>query len=192
MSGERGGGGGNREWVRRCFDEIKEEGLGLGDRKDYFKVRGTISYIRKDPERPPWYTACPSENCMKKVIKDNNEQYWCESCRKNFPNYKPRYILSFIACDATGMSWLSGFSNVAETIMETKAETLREMIDNHMMEEYAQSFEKPQFRQFVFKCMAQSSIVNDETRLRVRALGAEPVNFVEESKRLLEEIESYN
>lgn len=40
------------------------------------------------------YQACPSQDCNKKVIDEQNGLYRCEKCDREFPNFKYRMILS--------------------------------------------------------------------------------------------------
>lgn len=40
------------------------------------------------------YQACPTQDCNKKVIDQQNGLYRCEKCDREFPNFKYRMILS--------------------------------------------------------------------------------------------------
>jgi replication factor A1 len=53
---------------RLAISAIKDRGLGMGDKPDYVTVKGCVTYIRHDTD--PWYTACPTEGCNKKVISN--------------------------------------------------------------------------------------------------------------------------
>lgn len=39
------------------------------------------------------YQACPSQDCNKKVIDQQNGLYRCEKCDREFPNFKYRMML---------------------------------------------------------------------------------------------------
>lgn len=39
------------------------------------------------------YQACPSQDCNKKVIDQQNGLYRCEKCDREFPNFKYRLML---------------------------------------------------------------------------------------------------
>lgn len=51
----------------------------------------TIAYLRKEN---CMYQACPSQDCNKKVVDQQNGLFRCEKCDKEFPNFKYRMILS--------------------------------------------------------------------------------------------------
>lgn len=58
---------------------------------DYYTCIATIVYLRKEN---CLYQACPSQDCNKKVVDQQNGMYRCEKCDKEFPNFKYRLILS--------------------------------------------------------------------------------------------------
>jgi hypothetical protein len=41
-------------------------------------VQGTVSMVKGDFERPPWYPACPTEKCNKKMTVDMSGNWSCE------------------------------------------------------------------------------------------------------------------
>lgn len=57
---------------------------------DYFSCVGTIVHLRKEN---CMYQACPSQDCNKKVIDQQNGLYRCEKCDREFPNFKYRLML---------------------------------------------------------------------------------------------------
>lgn len=58
---------------------------------DYFTCIGTIVYMRKEN---CLYQACPSKDCNKKVVDQQNGMFRCEKCDKEFPDFKYRLMLS--------------------------------------------------------------------------------------------------
>lgn len=58
---------------------------------DYYTCIGTVVYLRKEN---CLYQACPSQDCNKKVVDQQNGMFRCEKCDKEFPNFKYRLILS--------------------------------------------------------------------------------------------------
>jgi replication factor A1 len=50
---------------RKTVSAIKQENLGYGEKPDYLALKATINYIKHDS--PPYYSACITENCNKKV-----------------------------------------------------------------------------------------------------------------------------
>lgn len=75
---------------------------------DYFSCIATIVYIRKEN---CLYQACPSQDCNKKVVDQQNGMFRCEKCDKEFPNFKYRLILSVSGSALSKPSgFLAGFS----------------------------------------------------------------------------------
>lgn len=58
---------------------------------DYFTCIATIVFLRKEN---CLYQACPTQDCNKKVVDQQNGMFRCEKCDKEFPNFKYRLILS--------------------------------------------------------------------------------------------------
>uniref|UniRef100_A0AAQ6AKG1 Replication protein A subunit n=1 Tax=Amphiprion ocellaris TaxID=80972 RepID=A0AAQ6AKG1_AMPOC len=84
-----GSGGGNTNW--KSLSDVKNEHLGHGDKADYYTCIATVVFLRKEN---CLYQACPSQDCNKKVIDQQNGMFRCEKCDKEFPNFKYRLILS--------------------------------------------------------------------------------------------------
>ncbi|KAJ7416379.1 hypothetical protein WISP_71119 [Willisornis vidua] len=100
ISDVRGGpaAGANANW--KTLYEVKSENLGQGDKADYFSCVGTIVHLRKENSM---YQACPSPECNKKVIDQQNGLYRCEKCDREFPNFKYRMMLLVSAWAGQGL-----------------------------------------------------------------------------------------
>ena len=97
---------------------------------DFFTVRATITFFKHDWEKGslPWYMACPTVGCNKKVTEDSGSWH-CEKCSRSYPNASPRYILSLMVCDPTGSTWLTAFNDAAQALLGgTTAEQLNQLI----------------------------------------------------------------
>lgn len=70
---------------RKTASQIKDEGLGHGEKPDWITVKGTITYITVDNF---YYTACPStisgKQCNKKVTNNGDGTWRCDKCDQNF------------------------------------------------------------------------------------------------------------
>ena len=76
----RGGeGGGAAASQRKVLSDIKDENLGMKEKPDFFVTRATITFFKHDFEKGalPWYNACPSQGCNKKVRSSSS------SCNSN-------------------------------------------------------------------------------------------------------------
>lgn len=58
---------------------------------DYFSSVATVVFLRKEN---CMYQACPTQDCNKKVIDQQNGLYRCEKCDSEFPDFKYRMLLS--------------------------------------------------------------------------------------------------
>nr|KAG5690193.1 hypothetical protein BaRGS_016584 [Batillaria attramentaria] len=148
-----GAGGGGTNW--KTFSDVKTEGLGHGDKADYFTSKATVIFLKKDN---CMYRSCPTDNCNKKVIDQGNGLYRCEKCNREFPSHKWRMILSANLADHTDNQWITCFQESAETLLGVKADELGDMREN------------------------------EESRLKTVCVNAAPVDFIDYSKHLLEQI----
>lgn len=69
----------------RDISDISGSDLGLGEKADVFSTKATIIFIKPEPL---WYPACPSANCNKKVVEEN-DGWRCEKCDELYPS--PEY-----------------------------------------------------------------------------------------------------
>lgn len=65
VGGSDRGGGSMSFAQRKTISVIKDDNLGFSEKPDYLAFTATINYIKHDND--PWYTACPTEGCNKKV-----------------------------------------------------------------------------------------------------------------------------
>lgn len=67
--------------------QVKESMLGSGDQPDYFCVRATFVYVKKENLS---YPACPTDRCNKKMSMEDQDTWRCEKCERTYPapNYR--------------------------------------------------------------------------------------------------------
>jgi replication factor A1 len=93
LSSGGGGAGGGVEGLekRKLISCIRDEGLGANELKpDFVTIKGTIIYMKHDND--PWYTACPTPGCNKKVTQGMNS-WTCDKCSLDFPNVRLEYSI---------------------------------------------------------------------------------------------------
>ena len=54
----------------KTLAQIKEENLGAGEKADFFNVRASIVFLKKEN---CLYQACPGAECNKKVTEENGQ-----------------------------------------------------------------------------------------------------------------------
>ncbi|XP_073421784.1 replication protein A 70 kDa DNA-binding subunit isoform X2 [Dendrobates tinctorius] len=180
ISESRGGaGGGNTNW--KSLLEVKNENLGHGEKADYFTSVATIVYLRKEN---CLYQACPSQDCNKKVIDQQNGLFRCEKCDKEFPNFKYRLILSANIADFGENQWITCFQESAEAILGQNAAYLGELKEKNE-QAYEEVFQNANFRSYTFRIRVKLETYNDESRIKATSMDVKPVDHKEYSRRLI-------
>ncbi|XP_055052609.1 replication protein A 70 kDa DNA-binding subunit [Misgurnus anguillicaudatus] len=173
------GGGGNTNW--KTLTEVKNEQLGHGDKADYFSCVATIVYMKKEN---CLYQACPSKDCNKKVIDQQNGMFRCEKCDKEFPDFKYRLMLSANIADFGDNQWVMCFQDSAETILGQNSAYLGQLKDSNEAA-FDEVFQHANFNTFLFRNRVKLETYNDESRIKVTVVEAKPVDHREYSKRLI-------
>ncbi|XP_023618575.1 replication protein A 70 kDa DNA-binding subunit isoform X5 [Myotis lucifugus] len=181
ISDLKGGGsaGSNTNW--KTLYEVKSENLGHGDKADYFSAVATVVYLRKENSM---YQACPTQDCNKKVIDQQNGLYRCEKCDREFPNFKYRMILSVNIADYQENQWVTCFQESAEAILGQSTAYLGELKEKNE-QAFEEIFQNANFRSFVFKIRVKLETYNDESRIKATVMDAKPVDYREYCRRLI-------
>lgn len=189
---------GDTPW--KTLDAVRLEGLGMQDGVlDVFRCIAMVTKIWHDVERPCWYLACGADsectvasarkNCSKKAIENSNtESGWdrCPYCKRDFERPTPRYMLNLILSDPSGSLSVTAFNQTAEQILGVKAEVLFELHSKKKTEEYNRVFDAAVLASFQFKLRAKLETNADQNRTKVDVVQLMPINFKQESRRLLE------
>ncbi|KAF1662578.1 Replication protein A 70 kDa DNA-binding subunit, partial [Aptenodytes patagonicus] len=184
ISDVRGGPapGVNTNW--KTLFEAKSENLGQGDKADYFSCVGTVVHLRKEN---CMYQACPSQDCNKKVIDQQNGLYRCEKCDREFPNFKYRMMLLVTIADCLEYQWVTCFQESAEFILGQNAAFLGELKEKNE-QAFEEVFQNANFNTYEFRIRVKLETYNDESRIKATAVDVKPVNYREYSKRLIASI----
>ncbi|XP_054481609.1 replication protein A 70 kDa DNA-binding subunit-like [Anoplopoma fimbria] len=176
------GSGAKMNW--KTLSDVKNEQLGQGEKADYFSCVATVLYIRKEN---CLYQACPSADCNKKVIDQQNGLYRCEKCNREFPNFKYRLLLSANLADFGDNQWVTCFQETAEVLLGHSAETLGQLRDTDEAA-FDEVFQKTNFTTRIFRNRVKLETYNDESRVKVTVIEAQPIDHREYSRRLLSNI----
>ncbi|XP_057694257.1 replication protein A 70 kDa DNA-binding subunit isoform X2 [Corythoichthys intestinalis] len=174
-----GGGVGNTNW--KTLSDVKTEHLGHGEKADYYTCIGTIVYLRKEN---CLYQACPSQECNKKVVDQQNGMFRCEKCDKEFPNFKYRLILSANISDYGDNQWVTCFQESAEAILGQNAAYIGQLKDSNEAA-FDEIFQQANFNTFVFRNRVKLETYNDESRIKATVMDVKPVDHKDYSKRLI-------
>ncbi|NXS00323.1 RFA1 protein, partial [Oxylabes madagascariensis] len=156
ISDVRGGAaaGANTNW--KTLFEAKAENLGQGDKADYFSCVGTIVHLRKENSM---YQACPSQDCNKKVIDQQNGLYRCEKCDREFPNFKYRLMLLITIADCLEYQWVTCFQDTAEFILGQNAAFLGELKEKNE-QAFEEVFQNANFNTYEFRIRVKLETYN--------------------------------
>ncbi|KAF0038588.1 hypothetical protein F2P81_009072 [Scophthalmus maximus] len=139
------GSGAKMNW--KTLSDVKNEHMGHGEKADYFTCLATVLYMRKEN---CLYQACPSANCNKKVVDQQNGLYRCEKCNREFPNFKYRFLLYANLADFGDNQWVTCFQETAEVLLGHSAETLGHLRDTDETA-FNEVFQKANFTTHIFK-----------------------------------------
>lgn len=93
--------------------------------------------------------------------------------------------------DSSGSSWFSFFNETAEKLLGASADDLFE----HKLTgdgEYERAFNNALFKTVIAKCRVKQEMVNDEPRVKSSVIKVDDLDFVAESKNMLDAIAKYN
>ncbi|KAL3613777.1 hypothetical protein CASFOL_041851 [Castilleja foliolosa] len=175
--------------VRKTISQIKDEKLGMSEKPDWITVSATVAFIKVDNF---CYTACPitigDRQCNKKVTNNGDGKWRCERCDQVVDECDYRYILQMQIQDHTGLTWVTSFQESGEEIMNgISAKELYYMkYEEQDDEKFAEILRGVLFTKFLFKLKVKEEIFSDEQRVKSTVVKAEKVNFLTETKYLLD------
>lgn len=154
--------GGKRD-TYKTIEAVMNEELGMNPEKtDYFTVKGTVIYVKKESIA---YPACQSEGCNKKVIEQEPGQWRCERCDKTWDRPEWRYILTISLADHTGQLWLSCFDDVGRMVIGASANEMMELRDDPSTEAvFNEKVAAANCQSWVFRCRAKLDTFQDQQR----------------------------
>ncbi|PWN30202.1 replication factor-a protein [Jaminaea rosea] len=185
--GGAGGAAGSNKNERRTIAQAKEQGLGMsGDKPDYFNIRATVVYIKQEGLS---YPACPSANCNKKVVMEDENSWRCEKCDTTYPAPQYRYILAANVADHTDGIWLSGFNEIGELLIGQTASEL-EAVKTESESNFVAALHRATNRSYMFNIRAKQDTFNDTTRVRYTVTKATPVDWSAAANELADDIKA--
>eukprot|EP01080_Neovahlkampfia_damariscottae_P007781 gene7781-12255_t len=166
---------------------IKDEDKGKGEKADFLKVQGTITYVKLS-DTGLWYDSCPE--CNKKMTPQTHG-YRCDNCNQDRETCVKKYIVSVIISDHTGNKWVSGFGDAGTTIFGMSADELSELKDSNP-EEYQAVCTEANFKEYTFILRIKEEFGKQgESYVKAQIQKIWPMDYVKGSKALLREIAKY-
>jgi len=173
----------------KTLGQIKDEGLGLNGQTHWIQATAAISSIKHNESAPLYYKSCPSEGCSKGVASNPDTDRWrCPKCQKDYDGYDLRYILSMFAVDHTGGQWLNAFNDTGEKLLQIRAEELDRLKNAADTNPFEAVFSAALYKYFTFKLKIKEESYNDQSRVKATIISVDPVDFREESQRLIQQI----
>jgi len=187
-AGSAGGEGRTHDETIKTIAEVHAEQLGKDTKGDYFSCVACIFSIKHD--RRISYTAC--SKCNGKVTAGADGQYFCPKCNLTSAEASEVYSLNFQIADSTGSLWVSCFRDAARTVMNYRdvAELIKLQTEGNEAE-FNMAFDDAANRWFVFRIRATQGTYHEDIRTNYTVISATPVDFNQESHRLLGIIDSY-
>ena len=94
--------------------------------------------------------------------------------------------------DHTGSTWTTCFNDQGKVVMSGRtADEIGELRDTNPAL-FESTFKEALFKQYVCRLRVKAENVQEELRVKAGVVSLEPVNFVQESKDLLQVIAQYN
>ncbi|XP_034238791.1 replication protein A 70 kDa DNA-binding subunit [Thrips palmi] len=184
LSQRTGGTGMGSDADLITIKEARDKGLGSGGKTEYYSTKASIVMIKSENAM---YNACPGENCNKKVIDQQNGLYRCEKCNRDYPNYKPRLLLSMNVGDWSDNTWVTLFQEQAEEVLGQTSASLDELKTSNP-EAYQQIFQQATFKSYVFRMRVQLQAYNDETRLKTNVYSVKKIDHKSYCESLLSQL----
>ena len=175
---------------RKGLASIKHENLGYKEKPDWIDTKAIIAFIKHDGTY--CYPACPEEGNNKKVIEESDGTWRCEANGKTYDAPEWRYILSLCINDYTGNTWVTAFNDEAVEIMNgVTAGELKELQASGNEAEFERKFQEALFSEKVLTLRAMADTYKDEMRVRVTIRRAANVDYVQESRNIINFLQAY-
>jgi len=178
----------SRNEIRKTVAQIKDDGLGMGDKPDWVTVKATVVFFKTDSF---CYTACPNvigdRQCSKKVTKSDSGNWLCDKCNQEFTECDYRYLLQLQIQDHTGTAWATAFQEPGEELLGCSARELY-MFKENEDPRYTDVLLQGLYRQYLLRLKVKEETYGDERRVKNTVFKVERIDPSAESKFLLDHI----
>ncbi|KAJ5070358.1 replication protein a subunit [Anaeramoeba ignava] len=136
------------------------------------------------------YPSCISENCKKKVNRQDN-QWFCSSCSKKMQNCHWRFNLKARIHDYSGSCFVTIFDQTAQSLLGISANQIQNIIHSGKIKEYHKIFQNVKYQEYLLKITKKNSkkFMNSFVAESITPIRNE---IIEYSKYLIKIIHSYS
>eukprot|EP00026_Physarum_polycephalum_P001842 Phypoly_transcript_01845.p1 GENE.Phypoly_transcript_01845~~Phypoly_transcript_01845.p1 ORF type:complete len:1027 (+),score=219.57 Phypoly_transcript_01845:43-3081(+) len=142
----------------------------------------------------PWYLACPTDRCMRKV-QEIHGKYYCAQCKEEFESCSRRYIANFPLYDETAKVFASVFNETATFIFEMSADDLYNLEQTNYPE-YRLRFYTTYGTRYRFEIRASRQNYNGNLMVKYVVQKAQALDYGNEARamyvKLVESINNNN
>lgn len=144
------------------------------------------------------YDSCPNDSCKKKIVKNHEQDWYCEKCMMSVNGPDPSYMGSIKIADDTNYVWATiNNEKVGQAILGKSGQEIKELRggdDEDNIEEY-NSYQKSQYlNEFNLRLMLKINTFNNEQKIQYFVVSASrpEENYKASVKSLLDTIEEFD
>ncbi|CAN6245901.1 unnamed protein product [Urochloa humidicola] len=175
----------SRNEIRKTVAQLKDDGLGMGDKPDWVTVKATVVFFKTDSF---CYTACPNmigdKQCNKKVTKSGSGNWLCDKCNQEFPECDYKYLLQLQIQDHSGTAWATAFQEPGQELLGCSARELY-MFKENGDPRYTDVLLQGLYHQYFLRLKVKEETFGDERRVKNTVAKVERFDPSAESNFLL-------
>jgi len=169
---------------------IAEQQLSGESKPVYRKIRGTVVRVMNEERNALVYKAAPGT--QKKVVPNTlgggGKAWFCPTTNQYFDEYEARYIFTILVADSSRTEFLSVFDAAGVTLLGQKAGVVEGHKESGNSAELNVIINSVVDQTFIFDVKAMEDTRGEDNRIRMTVSAVEPIDFVKEGNRLLQEL----
>ncbi|KAF2734725.1 replication protein-like protein A 70 kDa DNA-binding subunit [Polyplosphaeria fusca] len=184
--------GGGQKQDSKTIAQILEEESYLQDAPSYFNMKGSIMFVKHTMVA---YPACQTPNCNKKVIDEQQNEWWCEKCQTKWDKPLYRYVLQVNVSDHTGQIWLSCFDDSGRIIMGMAGDDLmskKEGDEENGTHDFDAALQDATCHTYNFRIRAKMETYQDQPKPRYQVMSITKLDFKAECRKLTALLKQYD
>jgi len=155
---------------------------------DSFKVKAVITGLTLNNDKF-YYEGCPG--CKKKMQANERDEYYCNSCAKNYDKSTLYYTLNIRIKDITGEIYVDILGNIGQKVFGKTAEEIKELLVKGNEDELKKIISGSDYAQYYFLILPKLHIYNDIKRKKFSVIKIDSVESVTETNRIVQVLSKY-